>query len=277
MKLYFENKKRVNEDVMVKLSTGDVIRMTDKQYDWADRIIDCLDLGDDEDAMTEVQKDFAEGKASKYLDKLEGKAPKRTLDAFKSFLGHESKKRMNEELWDSSRVLDLARYFLNKYPYADDDQIMKAIKKQMTKEGSTLPSNDSEFRRAYFSARDEYDEDDMYDESLSKERMNEDVSDSIMQSRLSLFKYLNRLDLGHSLSAVEYEPDLPLNAFGQAVYANEYEVVEELKTIQDQDARKIVLDVFHYLIKDWWTADGIYFYTNEEMYELLAKRYGWDE
>lgn len=78
-----------------------------------------------------------------------------------------------EELWDSSRVLDLARYFFNKYPYADDDQIMKAIKKQMTKEGSTLPSSDSEFRRAYFSARDEYDEDDMYDESLSKKRMNE--------------------------------------------------------------------------------------------------------
>lgn len=88
----------------------------------------------------------------------------------------ENKKRMNEELWDSSRVLDLTRYFLDKYPYADDDQIMKAIKKQMTKEGSTLPSSDSEFRRAYFSARDEYDEDDMYDESLSKKRMNENLS-----------------------------------------------------------------------------------------------------
>lgn len=123
---------------------------------------------------------------------------------FSKAILHESKKRMNEELWDSSRVLDLTRYFLDKYPYADDDQIMRAIKKQMTKEGSTLPSNDSEFRRAYFSARDEYDEDDMYCESLSKKRINENIfydRDSGIDSDPQLELYNDMIEFAHYLQS----------------------------------------------------------------------------
>lgn len=112
----------------------------------------------------------------------------------------ESKKSLNEEMWDSSRVIDLTRYFLDKYPYADDDQIMKAIKKQMTKEGSTLPSNDSEFRRAYFNACDDYNEEHMYDESLSKKSLNEENKDSKLGS---VEDYLDKLNHCKSKSEAE--------------------------------------------------------------------------
>ena len=77
------------------------------------------------------------------------------------------------ELWDSDRVVDLARYYAKKYPDALDEQIIKAIIKTMQKQGATLPSDLKEVEKIYYATIDEdndYDAEygEPYDESLDE-------------------------------------------------------------------------------------------------------------
>ena len=82
---------------------------------------------------------------------------------------------LNEELWDSSRVSDLVRYYLDRYDNLELDVLVRAVKKQMIKEGSTLPSSDDELRKAVYEAIDDYEEEqEMYDEDYYNEDEEED-------------------------------------------------------------------------------------------------------
>ena len=77
------------------------------------------------------------------------------------------------ELWDSDRVVDLARYYVKKYPDALDEKIIKAIIKTMQKQGATLPSDLKEVEKIYYATIDEDNDYDMeygepYDESLDE-------------------------------------------------------------------------------------------------------------
>lgn len=77
-------------------------------------------------------------------------------------------KQINEELWNSTRVIDLVSYYLdrNNYPI---NTLANLIKNQMEKEGSKLPYNVTDFYDALYMAVDRYNAqfDDDLDESKS--------------------------------------------------------------------------------------------------------------
>ena len=92
-------------------------------------------------------------------------------NAKKSFYSESLKEDV--ELWDSDRVVDLARYYAKKYPYTEDEKIIKAIIKTMQKQGATLPSDLKEVEKVYYATIDEdndYDAEygEPYDESLKE-------------------------------------------------------------------------------------------------------------
>lgn len=137
---------------------------------------------------------------------------------------------LTEELWDSSRVTDLATYYTEKYPSASDEAIISAIKKQMKKEGSKLPSNLKEIDKYYYEIID-----DLYDDLNESYFSNDELSKYNVDELKSLkIKFENKnKEASKKYSKAIKNNSKEQSSLGTTVAATEkalFEIEKELKS-----------------------------------------------
>lgn len=109
----------------------------------------------------EEAKEFLAGKVSDWEDED-------TID----FIDYNE--QLNEELWDSARVIDLVRYYLDR-GNPPIDTLANLIMNQMKKEGSALPANTTDFFDKLYSAVNIYNAE-LDDNSLDEcKNINEEI------------------------------------------------------------------------------------------------------
>lgn len=118
---------------------------------------------------------------------------------------------LNEELWDSSRVTDLVRYYLDRADITVS-KLKQLVIKQMEKEGSKLPLNMKLFDNCFNLAIDEYNSniaelDESYSDPLDKLRyefLNSTYTLDSLKELISSFRPVDTLDTNNKDALIEF-------------------------------------------------------------------------
>lgn len=169
---------------------------------------------------------------------------------------------INEELWDSSRVIDLVNYYLDRSNLTDNELVTR-IMQQMKEEGSKLPYNITDFYDAVYKAIFDYNEK-FEDGSILESVLTEVDSTRFTDIKSYLWKIIVKASHDKRLHIGDFNI-LPMNSFPETKNSIKCTVtnicvddVQVFKTILEEYGLQVLDNPKFFIPKGYNDVDGQY-------------------